>query len=96
MRIEPMSSCEKSKSQCFAESRGFPTGTLVSSHLATMLCVVCCVLCVVFCVCFFVCFLFIYLALPTRAGSPQQHMPNTVGPFCLTHPVNFPFGRKPE
>jgi hypothetical protein len=24
---------------------------------------------------------FIYLALPTRAGSPQQHMPITVGPF---------------
>ena len=38
----------------------------------------------------------IYLALPTRAGSPQQHMPITVGPFCLTHPVNFPCGRKPE
>ena len=41
-------------------------------------------------------FFFIYLALPTRAGSPQQHMPITVGPFCLTHPVNFPCGRKPE
>jgi hypothetical protein len=40
--------------------------------------------------------LFIYLALPTRAGSPQQHMPITVGPFYLTHPVNFPCGRKPE
>jgi hypothetical protein len=39
---------------------------------------------------------FIYLALPTRAGSPQQHKPITVGPFCLTHPVNFPCGRKPE
>jgi hypothetical protein len=25
--------------------------------------------------------LFIYLALPTKAGSPQQHMPITVGPF---------------
>jgi hypothetical protein len=37
-----------------------------------------------------------YLALPTRAGSPQQHMPITVVPFCLTHPVNFPCGRKPE
>jgi hypothetical protein len=36
--------------------------------------------------------IFIYLALPTRAGSPQQHMPITVGPFCLTHPVNFPCG----
>jgi hypothetical protein len=34
--------------------------------------------------------------LPTRAGSPQQHMPITVGPFYLTHPVNFPCGRKPE
>ena len=41
-------------------------------------------------------FIFIYLALPTRAGSPQQHMPIIVGPFCLTHPVNFPCGRKPE
>jgi hypothetical protein len=25
--------------------------------------------------------LFIYLAGPTRAGSPQQHMPITVGPL---------------
>jgi hypothetical protein len=41
-------------------------------------------------------YLFIYLALPTRAGSQQQHMPITVGPFYLTHPVNFPCGRKPE
>ena len=41
-------------------------------------------------------FILFYLALPTRAGSPQQHMPITVGPFCLTHPVNFPCGRKPE
>jgi hypothetical protein len=41
-------------------------------------------------------YLFIYLALPTRAGSPQQHMPITVGPLTLTHPVNFPCGRKPE
>jgi hypothetical protein len=40
--------------------------------------------------------IFIYLALPTRAGSPQQHMPITVGPFCLTHPVNFPCESKPE
>ena len=30
--------------------------------------------------------LFIYLALPTRAESPQQHMPITVGPFCLYNP----------
>jgi hypothetical protein len=41
-------------------------------------------------------FFIFYLALPTRAGSPQQHMPITVGPFYLTHPVNFPCGRKPE
>jgi hypothetical protein len=40
--------------------------------------------------------LFILLDLPTRAGSPQQHKPITVGPFYLTHPVNFPCGRKPE
>jgi hypothetical protein len=38
----------------------------------------------------------LYLALPTRAGSPQQRMPITVGPFYLTHPVNFPCERKPE
>jgi hypothetical protein len=41
-------------------------------------------------------FIFFIFALPTRAGSPQQHMPITVGPFffffffffffCLTHP----------
>ena len=41
-------------------------------------------------------FFFILLDLPTRAGSPQQHKPITVGPFYLTHPVNFPCGRKPE
>jgi hypothetical protein len=35
---------------------------------------------------------FICSALPTRAGSPQQHMPITVGPFYLTHPVSFPWG----
>jgi hypothetical protein len=39
---------------------------------------------------------FILLDLPTRAGSPQQHKPITVGPFYLTHPVNFRCGRKPE
>ncbi len=39
---------------------------------------------------------FIYLTSPTRAGSPQQLMPITVGPHYLTHPVNFPCGRKPE
>ena len=41
-------------------------------------------------------YLFIYLTSPTRAGSPQQLMPITVGPHYLTHPVNFPCGRKPE
>ena len=45
---------------------------------------------------YFIYFLNIYLGLPTRAGSPQQHMPITVDPFYLTHPVNFPRGRKPE
>ena len=30
--------------------------------------------------------IFIYLALPTRAGSPQQHMPITVGPFFFFLP----------
>ena len=29
---------------------------------------------------------FIYLALPTRAGSPQQHMLITVGPFYPNAP----------
>ena len=32
----------------------------------------------------------------TRAGSPQQREPITVGPYHLTLPVNFPCGRKPE
>jgi hypothetical protein len=27
-------------------------------------------------------YLFVYLALPTRAGSAQQHMPITVRPFA--------------
>jgi hypothetical protein len=31
-------------------------------------------------------YLFIYLALPTRAGSPQQHMPITVGPLVPNPP----------
>ena len=40
---------------------------------------------------------FIYLfSFATRAGSPQQREPITVGPYYLTHPVNFPCGRKPE
>ena len=30
--------------------------------------------------------LFILLDLPTRAGSPQQHKPITVGPFFLPNP----------
>ena len=33
--------------------------------------------------------LFIYLALPTRAGSPQQHMPITVGPFLPNSPCQL-------
>jgi hypothetical protein len=32
---------------------------------------------------------FIYLALPTRAGSPQQHMPITVGPFLPNPPCQL-------
>ena len=32
----------------------------------------------------------------SRAGTPQQHMPITVGPYHLTHPLNFPCRRKPE
>jgi hypothetical protein len=33
--------------------------------------------------------LFFYLALPTRAGSPQQHMPITVGPFLPNPPCQL-------
>ena len=40
-------------------------------------------------------FLF-YFNFATRAGTPQQHEPITVGPYHLTHPVYFPCGRKPE
>ena len=36
-----------------------------------------------------------YSALP-KAGSPQQREPITVVTYYLTHPVNFPCGRKPE
>ncbi len=33
----------------------------------------------------------------TMTGTaPQQHTPITVGPYHLTHPVNFPCGRKSE
>jgi hypothetical protein len=32
---------------------------------------------------------FIYLALPTRAGSPQQHMPITVDPFLPNPPCQL-------
>ncbi len=32
-------------------------------------------------------FFMYYLTSPTRAGSPQQLMPITVGPHYLTHPV---------
>ena len=41
-------------------------------------------------------FYFILFIFATRAGSPQQREPITVGPYYLTHPVNFPCGRKPE
>ncbi len=37
-----------------------------------------------------------YLTSPTKVGSPQQLMPITVDTHYLTHPVNFPCGRKPE
>ncbi len=44
--------------------------------------------------------LFFYLFnFATRAGIPQQHKPITAGPISvgnLTHPVNFPCGRKLE
>ena len=35
-------------------------------------------------------FYFFYLfSFATRAGSPQQREPITVGPYYQTHPVNF-------
>ena len=37
-----------------------------------------------------------YHSLATRARSPQQHELITAGPYYLSHPVNFPCGRKPE
>ena len=45
---------------------------------------------------YFILFYFILLSFATRARSPQQREPITVGPYYLTHPVNFPCGRKPE
>ena len=41
-------------------------------------------------------FILFYLAFTTRAGSPQQRGPITVGTYYLFHPVNFPCGRKTE
>ena len=41
-------------------------------------------------------FCFILFSLATGVGSPQQREPITVGPYYLSHPVNFPRGRKPE
>ena len=38
----------------------------------------------------------ILFSFTTRAGSPQQREPITVGPYYLSHPVNIPCGRKPE
>ena len=40
--------------------------------------------------------IFFLFSFVTRAGSPQQREPITVGPYYLTHPVNFPCGRKPD
>ena len=37
-----------------------------------------------------------FISLATRAGSPQQREPITVGPYYLSHPVNFPCEKKPE
>ena len=45
---------------------------------------------------YFILFYFILFSFATRAGSPQQREPITVGSYYLTHPVNFPCGRKPE
>ena len=40
---------------------------------------------------------FIYsFSFATRAGTPQQREPITVGPHYLTHRLYFPCGRKPE
>ena len=42
-------------------------------------------------------YFFIYLTSPQGQGHHNvQLMPITVGPHYLTHPVNFPCGRKPE
>ena len=40
--------------------------------------------------------LFYFINFATRAGSPQQREPITVGPYYLSHLVNIPCGRKPE
>ena len=37
----------------------------------------------------FILFIFILLDLPTRAGSPQQHKPITVGPFLPNPPCQL-------
>ena len=44
------------------------------------------------------CFLFYFFLFnfATRAGTPQQREPITLGPYHLTYPVYFPCGRKPE
>ena len=39
---------------------------------------------------------FFLFSFATRAGSPLQREPITVGPYYLSHPVNFSCGRKPE
>ena len=40
--------------------------------------------------------LFCLFSFVTRAGSPQQREPISVGSYYLNPPVNFPCGRKPE
>ena len=42
-----------------------------------------------------ICIYFFTINFATRAGSPQQREPITVGPYYLSHPVNIPCGRKP-
>ena len=41
-------------------------------------------------------FLLLLSSFATGAGSPQQREPITMDPYYLSHPVNFPCGRKPE
>ena len=38
----------------------------------------------------------ILFSLATRVGSSQKRQPITVGPYHVSHPVNFPCGGKPK